>query len=273
MKHNKSATKIAIIMSVYKNDYLDHLKEALDSLFNQTYPYIDIYIQQDGPLPQNIENYLNDLYNTKKITYLGKRNENKGLAYSLNELLKIVLKKYDYIARMDADDISLPNRIEKQYSFMKNNLNIDLCGTFIKEFSLENNYKKIIRYPLDHEGCYKLFSSRNPFAHPSIIFRKSFFQKAGFYPTHTNCHEDTILLLSGFLNGCRGANLNKVLLKFRIDKNFFKRRKKYKFSKLKDRLLIIQKLDYNWLHYSYPIIRFLIQCIPEFILKQIYKLR
>lgn len=259
---------LCVIMSVYKNDNFWFLQESINSLLEQSFSDYDIYIQIDGDVPRQLEDYLVNLYKTKQIKYLGLRKVNKGLAYSLNELLEIVVNRYDYIVRMDADDICLPDRIKKQLLFMENNPDLDLSGTFIQRFSEEGDYKKNIDYPLNHEGCYKLFSTaRNPFAHPSIIFRASFFKKAGFYPTYTNCHEDTMLLLNGFLCGCKGGNLGEVLLKFRIDKNFLKRRKKYKWSKLKDRLYVVYKLDYKWSCYLYPFIRFFIQCIPEALLK------
>ena len=174
---------------------------------------------------------------------------------------------------MDADDISLPDRIEKQFEFMEKNIDIDLCGAFIQEFDMSSGKKKVVEYPLTNEGCLNLFCFRNPFAHPVIFFRDSFFEKSGPYPTYTQCHEDTILFLNGFLKGCSGSNLNIVLLHFRIDKNFFKRRKKYKFSKLKDRLLIIKKMRYPVYMYFFPILRYCIQCLPTVVLKIVYRLR
>jgi glycosyltransferase involved in cell wall biosynthesis len=104
--------KLATIISIYKNDALPQIKEMLESLYNQTYNNFDIFIQLDGIVPSEIEKYLDNELNNKKIEYLGKRNTNKGLAYSLNELLEIVLKRgYIYIFRMDADDICNQNEL------------------------------------------------------------------------------------------------------------------------------------------------------------------
>ena len=120
------------------------LKEALTSLFNQTSKDFDIFIQQDGIISDGVRRILNSQFNDGKIFYLGKRNENRGLAYSLNELLNLVLDKYKYIARMDADDISLPERIEKQFEFMEKNSDIDFCGAFIQEFEISSGKKKLL---------------------------------------------------------------------------------------------------------------------------------
>ena len=105
---------VAVIMAVYVNDNIDHFKDALASLYSQYCP-VDIYLQKDGFVSPELSEFLNDELSMNKINYIGHRDENKGLAFSLNQLLDIVLKKrYKYIARMDADDLMSPTRLEKQ---------------------------------------------------------------------------------------------------------------------------------------------------------------
>ena len=100
---------IAVIMAVYSGDDFEYLKDSLHSLYNQTYKNFDIFIQCDGLLESNVSMFLNFEHSSKRVFFLQKRRVNKGLAYSLNELLMVVLTMdYEYIARMDADDISLP---------------------------------------------------------------------------------------------------------------------------------------------------------------------
>ena len=91
-------------MSIYQKDQLLHVKEALNSVINQTYLFCHIYIQIDGPVNNEIIEFLHSC--TNSVFFVYERDKNRGLAVSLNELLNIVLtKEYEYIARMDADDI------------------------------------------------------------------------------------------------------------------------------------------------------------------------
>ena len=105
---------IAVIMSVYRGDKLFYLQKALESLYTQTKREIDIYVWQDGQTSKEISQYLSLQYDEKRIKYAGMGSQNQGLASSLNCLLDIVSQRdYTYIARMDADELSLPNRFNK----------------------------------------------------------------------------------------------------------------------------------------------------------------
>ena len=109
---------LAVIMSVYKNDKLSFVKLAVESILEQSYSNFNFYIQADGKLSEELYHYFENIKDQRLI--FRRRDENKGLAFSLNELLSVVLKKqYNFIARMDADDISLHNRLEKQINEYK----------------------------------------------------------------------------------------------------------------------------------------------------------
>ena len=255
-------SEVAIIMSVYRNDNLKDLEEALDSLYTQT-KKVDIFIQQDGEVSMELETYLSMELESQKIEYLGKREENKGLAYSLNELIHKT-ESYAYIARMDADDISLPNRITSQYDFMEKNKNIDVLGGYIKEFGDDIEYEKIVKYPLQHNEMYNFFSKRVPLAHVSTFFRKSFFEKAGVYRTNTLSNEDTLLWLDGFKSGCQFANMDEIIVKVRVSSDFFSRRGGLRkaWGDFKDRLLVIKSLGYNFSSYLYAVALFMVNIAP-----------
>ena len=167
--------KKCVIMSIYRNDKLDYVIEALNSLYNQSLK-ADIFIKIDGKIDKNLEKFLFSEKEKGNIKYLDKREENKGLAISLNELIKIgINEEYEYFFRMDADDISNPRRFQKQFEFMEKNRDVDICGTFIEEFGEKIKYKKIVKYPLSHKEMFKFFKKRVPLAHVSVCFRKSFF--------------------------------------------------------------------------------------------------
>lgn len=259
-------------MSVYKKDKLIELKEALNSLYTQTLQG-DIFIQQDGVISKELETYLDDELYQKKIAYLGKREQNRGLAYSLNELIVQIGENYEYIARMDADDISIGHRLEEQYTFMEEHKDIDVLGGYIKEFSKGIDYEKIVVYPLKHEEMYHFFAKRVPLAHVTAFFRREYFEKAGLYRTHTLSNEDTLLWMDGFKEGCRFENLDKVLVFVRVSSDFFSRRGGFKkaWSDFKDRLLVINSLGYNNVSYLYAVALLMVNIAPSKVKIFLYK--
>lgn len=265
--------KIAVIVCVYHNDRLEYLQEALQSLYEQSLG-ADIFVQQDGCVSEDVALYLDDELQKKKVVYVGKRSENRGLAHSLNELLEVVLKRgYAYIARMDADDISLPQRFQRQYDFMQKNAEIDVVGGYIEEFSDELAYRKVVCYPLTHDEMFRFFSRRVPLAHVSAFFRRSFFEKVGLYPTTSPTNEDTLLWMEGFKVGCRFANIPEVVVRVRVSAAFFDRRGGVKkaWNDLQDRVQVIKTLRYNKSSYLYALALFIVNVAPPKIKQFLYK--
>ena len=266
-------SEVATVLSVYKKNRLTDLKEVLDSLYKQTRK-TDIFIQLDGVVSQEMEKFLDTQLAIGKIEYLGKRNVNWGIARSHNELFEIVLKRgYIYIARMDADDIAVVNRIEWQYIFMEKNLNVDVVGGYIEEFGDGITYQKVVKYPLTHDAMFKFFSKRVPLANPTTFFRKTFFEKAGLYPVTSPSNEDTLMWMNGFHAGCVFANIAKVVVKMRVSGDFFKRRGGFPkaYSDLKDRIKVIRTLRYNYRAYFYAISLFAVNMAPPRVKFYIYK--
>lgn len=268
--------KVAVIMSLYKNDRLVYVKSAVDSILNQTYKRIDLYIQFDGPIDNCIQKYLFGLNDSRVI--IKTRGENKGLAVSLNELLGVVKEKdYDFIARMDADDISRLIRIEKQVVFLESNPDVDMVGSAINEID-ENGYDrgKVIRYPCKPSDCYSFFAKRNPVAHPSVMFRRSFLDKVGWaYPTDYIRNEDTRMWYEGYKHGCIVANLPDVLLDYRMTDDMFKQRRngrEFAKSQLLLRKMIATELGYGMKAYVYAYCMYLLMVSPSWIRKIAYKL-
>lgn len=263
---------LAVIMSTYKSDRLDFLKKSVESILNQSYSDFNFYIQFDGSIDEECEKYLFSI--TDSRLQLRKRNENKGLAYSLNELLAIVIKEeYQYIARMDADDVSYLDRFFKQVSFLNSNPEIDCLGTWAIEIDEESNEYFRKEMPIIHNDCSEMFKVRDCLIHPTVMFRKSYFEKAGLYPLDTYYGEDTIMWAKGFHKGCVFANLPEFLLYFRMDKNFFSRRKGWNHAKS---IFILRRrvnrlLGYGFKADFYAVLYFLIKLMPSSILNIIYK--
>ena len=266
-------SEVAAVVSLYKNDQLVTFQQAMESLIHQSYR-VDIFVQQDGKIDLEVEKYLDVLLDEKKIVYLGKRDINLGIAPSYNELFAEVLKReYKYIARMDADDIAVLNRMEVQYNFMKQHTDIDVVGGYIEEFGDNITYDKVVTYPLTHKEIFKFFSKRVPLANPTTFFRKRYFERAGLYPLSSPTNEDTLFWMYGFQNKLIFANIPQVLVKMRISENFFQRRGGIKkaWSDFKDRVTVIKTLDYGVGAYLYAMILFAVNISPPKIKQFLYK--
>ncbi len=251
-------------MSLYKNDKFKYFKKAVDSILEQTYNDFDLFIQCDGVVEKECRNYLLSL--DDKRVYFRERKENKGLAKSLNELLieEVLPKKYEYIARMDADDICVNNRFEEQVLFLEDNPNIDIIGGFIEEIDENDNFIQKVTYPTENIEMKDFFGKRNPLAHMTVIFRKSYFDKAGIYPENTNLDEDTMFWFKGFKNNCIFANIPKTMVKVRVNSDFYGRRNGFKksYSDFKNRTKIIGTLGLSYTNYIWAFGRFVFMSLP-----------
>lgn len=265
----------AILMTVYSKDSYKDFKEAIDSLNHQSINNFDIFVQEDGEVDPEIHKLLLKSLKEKKIKFLGERSKNKGFDYSLNELITLTMNlNYNYFFRMDSDDISSPERIDKQLAFMENNPSIDVCGTFIQEFGDGFKYSKTVSYPLKHSDMFLFFKKRVPLAHVSAVFRRSYFEKAGLYDVegHVN-NGDTLMWMKGFKNGCKFANLDIIGVKVRITKNFFKRRGGFHktISDFQNRLVVNRSLEYGLSSYFYAFLMTGINILPPVLKKIAYK--
>lgn len=264
--------KLAVLMSVYKNDKLFFFKESVESILKQTFSDFVFYIQCDGEITKECVDFLLDLKDSRVITRM--RNENKGLAYSLNELLAIVINEdYEYVARMDADDVAVADRFEKQLFYLDNNLEVDCLGTWAIEIDEDSKEYFRKKMPITHNECLKMFEKRDCLIHPTVMFRNTYFEKAGLYPLDTYFGEDTIMWAKGFYNGCRFANLPEYLLHFRLDKTFFERRKGWKHAKsiFSLRQKVNKMLGYGFKADIYAFLYSTTKLMPSFILNFIYK--
>lgn len=259
-------------MSIYRNDRLCFVRQAVESVLSQTCPDFDFYIHADGPLAQEVDAYLSSL--TDPRVRFHRRDNNLGLAATLNEILTIVLAEpYAYMARMDADDICKPERLEKQLCYMQTHLDVDCLGTWAEEILADGSHYYDKQMPADHDGCLRLFHQRDCIIHPTAFFRRSFFEKAGLYSTATYFAEDTMLWAQGFANGCRFANLEEYLYQFRLDEHFFSRRRGWKHAVAIYRLRrhINKQLHFGFKANCYALGYALAKIMPTFVLNILYK--
>lgn len=216
-------TAYSIIMAVYKKDQPEWLKQSIDSLLNQTVVSDDIIIIVDGPLTAQLDGVLSRYDNNKSITLI-KLQANQGLGNALNVGIKKA--KHQLIARMDSDDISIPNRFELQIAEFNKNPKLDILGGQVAEFI--DNPEEIVAYrkvPTGHLEIKKFACRRNPFNHPTVMYKKTTIQKLGCYNATALRIEDYDLWLRAISSGAMCANLDVVLLKYRSTIDAMKRRK------------------------------------------------
>jgi len=268
--------KIAVILPIYKNDNISYIDLAINSILNQSYKDIYLYIGVDGPIGQDLIGCLKK-YEPKENIIIQYFSENRGLAVVLNDLLaKCISHGYEFVARMDADDISLPQRLEKQMTYLEEHPEVDVVGGSIEEINEKGEPRgKIIIYPETHEACRAFFARRNPHAHPAVLFRSSFFKKTGcYYRPEYRQNQDTMLWFDGLKNDVKMANIPDVVLKFRMTESLFKKRRNgwaFARKQLQDRLMINRELGYGLDAYLFAYAMFLMLVSPAWIKKIAYK--
>ena len=203
-----SNPEITVVMSVYNAElYLD---DSITSILEQTYRNFEFIIINDGSTDHSLSIIKKYMHLDDRIILISR--ENKGLIESLNDGLK--LAKGKYVARMDADDVSLKNRFKEQIEFMVKD-NIDICGSSVQLFNDEGDIK-IWRYPvLDQDIKFTLLFTCS-FAHPSVMIRKKVFKNLK-YKNYKNS-EDYKLWTDAALSGFKMGGIDKVLLNYRCHK-------------------------------------------------------
>jgi glycosyltransferase involved in cell wall biosynthesis len=205
---------ISVVMPVYNAELF--ISQAIQSILNQTVSDFELIIINDGSTDSSLEIINKFLVEDSRIKLINQSNQ--GLIFALNAGIDISVGKY--IARMDADDISLNNRFEEQLNFLVSN-KLDIVGSFIRFFNA-NGLGKVEEYPIINDDIQFRLITSSPFAHPTIL-AKSELLKENRYKLHDSFKNDykgfsedfylwTRLSLKGYLMG----NVPQVLLLYRI---------------------------------------------------------
>lgn len=231
----------SVLQTVYKNDNPEYFRLSLISMLEQTVKPNEVVIVKDGPIPQSLQEVIDELDNENpNIIVQVQLEKNLGLGLALNEGLNVC--KNEFVARMDSDDFSLPERCEKELEMFDRDPSLDIVGCPVKEFIDElDNIVGVRDVPLDDESIHKYARRRDPFNHPTVMFRKSKVMEFGPYRDYRK-NQDTALWIDMLSNGCRAANVPEYLLLFRFDENTYKKRKSWVNTKL---LIKIRKEAYK----------------------------
>lgn len=227
-------------MSVF-NGHLEHLKQSVESILQQTYEHFEFIIINDGSQPY-ISDYL-DTLSDERVRILSNE-KNIGLTKSLN--IAVDYAQGEYIARMDADDIALPERFEKQLSFLETNNDYVLSGSMFLEMVDSVLIPQRLPFFSTDQQIRDMIIWYNPFCHSSIMFRRSVYLKIGGYDPSYRYSQDYAMWLRMIRFG-KVYNLNEALVIRRMDDNIStKKEKEQKLVSVKIRYDAIKRGDFSW---------------------------
>lgn len=212
----------SVLMSVYQKENPEYLRAAVESVLGQTVPPEEVVLVCDGPLTEVLDRVIAE-YARQEIAFRVVRlPENGGLGKALNEGLKYC--SCEWIARMDTDDLSTPDRCEKQLKFLEEHPEVDVVSGTIAEFqgdALDGKTAEtaVISYktvPETQKEIAAYIKQRNPLNHPCVMFRKASVELSGGYQ-QCPYFEDYDLWVRMYRNHAQFANLPDTLLYMRVD--------------------------------------------------------
>lgn len=219
----KKYENYSVLMSVYYKEKPEYLRKSIMSMMNQTVPTDDFVLVCDGSLTPELDEIIDEMKNKYgDVIHIVRFEKNGGLGHALQVGVKEC--RNELIARMDSDDISRPFRCEEELKVFKNHPELSIVGSVVEEFSTTPDVveaKRIV--PETNEKIVDFSKTRNPFNHPSVMFRKKDVLKAGNYSV-VRYMQDYYLWIDMLVAGMKGYNIQKPLVLMRADSNLFKRR-------------------------------------------------
>lgn len=254
----------SIVMSVYKNDRSDFVRIALDSmLLEQTIKPTELVIVRDGQVSEKLNSLLLEyeaMYSS--IIKVVRLEKNGGLGHALK--VGVEAASYDIIARMDSDDICLPNRFELQLKYLDCHPEVDVVGGQMTEFvgSPDNIIGKRV-VPCSNDEIYKFMKNRCAMNHVTVMFRKQVVQNVGNYQDWF-WNEDYYLWVRMMLANCQFANIPDIVVNVRSGVEQYARRggrKYFESEKSIKKLQLDNKMISLMEYYYYVAQRYIIQIL------------
>ncbi len=217
--------KYSVLMSVYANDNPEYFKLAVESMLGQTVPPEQFVMVVDGPVNGGLEDVISEYEGNGKLFTVVRLAENGGAGNALNNGLEQCSN--ELVAIMDADDISLPMRCERELEMFEKDGSLDVCGCNIDEFyDVPENVRTSRVVPETDLEIKKYMRRRQPFNHGTIMYKKSKVIENGGYITLKR-KMDFDLFSRMLSNGCNAANIGESLYLYRVDERNYARRKSW----------------------------------------------
>lgn len=263
--------EFSVLLSVYGKENADFFRTALQSVAEQTCPPTEIVVMEDGPLTDELYQVL-DSFRPEGIAvrrYAFRKNQ--GLAKALN--VGLTKCRYAMVARMDSDDIAVPDRFERQLAYMNAHPDIAAVGGQIEEFAENPDEPQARRQvPTEPSEVRRRVRLRNPMNHMTVMYRKEAVLAVQGYPSVANV-EDYLLWGKLLSAGYELANLPEVLVKARVGNGMVGRRigKAYFRNEMKvQRMLLARGLSDPLAYMTYYGTRKVARMLPKEVLDQVY---
>lgn len=229
-KMSKETEKYSVLMTVYEKDNPVFFELALDSIVKQTLKPDEIVLVCDGDLTEEqnkiIKNYEEQNSELLRVIRL---EQNRGLWNALN--IGLGACKNRFIARMDADDIAKPDRCRIQLRIFQKNPYLEYLGSYVDEFvETPEKVVSVRKVPSKRKEIEQFAKRRNPFNHPSVMYKKDAVLKVGGYREMKRC-EDYDLAVRLIMNGIHCGNIPVSLLYYRLTEDSFERRRNWNNTK------------------------------------------
>ena len=258
--------KISVIMAVYNEE--KYIREAIESILNQTFKDFEFIIVDDGSTDRTLEILKKYAKKDSRIKIL--RNEkNLGLTKSLNKALKVA--KGEYIARIDAGDLCDPKRLEKQANFLDKNSDVYIVGCYHHWINEKGKIINSYKFPTSPEKIRNhIFGFGSIAAHPCLMIRKKLFDDLGFYDESFSTSMEYELYMRTISNGFKISNIPEFLVSvMRREKGISISKNKRIFQNMyRIRLRYLRKM-FSIKNLFYTIISFLLSLMPGFLLRKI----
>lgn len=211
----------SVLMSVYREEKPEYFRQAFESLLSQTLPPDEVVLIKDGSLTEALEAVIADYRERFAHMVVFAFEENVQLGRALAK--GVTLCSQELIARMDTDDIAMPERFAHQYAFLQQHREISVVGGWMEEFNDEETYQSIKRMPEKNEQIRKYGRYRNPVNHMTVMMRREDVLGAGNY-RHFPYLEDYDLWSRMLADGMVFYNLPEVFVRMRNNSDVYARR-------------------------------------------------
>ncbi|MGI6530179.1 MAG: glycosyltransferase [Clostridia bacterium] len=223
----------SVSMCVYRKDNPEHFREAVESILNQTLPPNEVVLVVDGPVPDALERVIHT-YASNPVFHVIRLPVNQGHGNARREGLANC--KHELVALMDADDISVPDRFEKQIAFFQSNPQLAIVGGNISEFVDRVDHivgKRVV--PQEDTDIKRYMRKRCPMNQMTVMLKKSCVDEAGGY-ADWYCNEDYYLWIRMAQKGFLFANIHQDLVNVRVGQEMYQRRGGWKYFKSEAKL-------------------------------------
>lgn len=265
--------KFSVVMGVYYKDKPEFVKRAIESLLEQTYLPSEIILIEDGKLTAELYETINKMKKNELLKVFSLP-ENQGVATAINFGVKKA--QYDYIARMDADDVCMKDRFEKQFKYLEKYPKVDIIGGQICEYDSKLENKIAIRkVPNEDKEIKKRCKFKSPINNTTVIFKKSIFEILNGYDESYKVMEDYEFYIRAVEQGFYFHNLEDILVNVRTDREMYLRRGGREYIKyiIKiEKTLLEKKLINKFIYFYNVIIRSIVCFLPNFFRKNFYTL-